>query len=137
VILVDAGPLIALLDRGQGALHRQCRSVPPTLSGALITTWPCLTKALYFLGDLRGWAAQKALWRLLECKAVFLHKPSPAESQRIAALLAHYHALQMDWPQASLVSLAEVRHLTTIWTLDTAFARFKIHDRHAFDIVSC
>ena len=133
MIAVDAGPLIALLDREQGVLHRQCLAVSTTLAVPLITTWPCLSKAWSFLGDLQGWAAQKALWQLLERQVLKLHKASLVERQRMQALRQRYRT--MEWPEASLVSLAEARHLTTIWTLDTAFSRYKIHDEIPFVLV--
>ena len=64
--LVDAGPLIALIDRGQGHAHHECMETLKSLSGPLITTWPCLTEAMYFLGDLCGWLGQLSLWRYIE-----------------------------------------------------------------------
>jgi hypothetical protein len=30
------------------------------------TTWPCFTEAMYFLGDLKGWKGQQALWQFIE-----------------------------------------------------------------------
>jgi len=43
--LADAGPLIALIDRGQGDLHRVCVTALGTISGPLVTMLPCRTEA--------------------------------------------------------------------------------------------
>jgi hypothetical protein len=40
VTLVDAGPLIALIDRGQGGIHHKCLAAQKGLMGPLLTTWP-------------------------------------------------------------------------------------------------
>jgi len=52
VTLTDAGPLIALIDKGQAVAHQQCLEAQQNLRGPLLTTWPCFTEAMYFLGHL-------------------------------------------------------------------------------------
>jgi uncharacterized protein len=47
VILVDAGVLIALIDKGQ-APHTRCKELYKSLNQPLLTTWACLTEAMYF-----------------------------------------------------------------------------------------
>jgi len=49
MILVDTGPLIALIDKGQGEAHVKCVQTYKALTGSLLTTWPCFTEAMYFL----------------------------------------------------------------------------------------
>src|SRR5882672_2777799 len=78
--LTDAGPLIALIDKGQGVAHQQCVEAQRSLRGPLLTTWPCFTEAMYFLGHLGGWHGQKALWKSLNQGAVLVHTPSVAEA---------------------------------------------------------
>ena len=51
--LVDAGPLVAFIDQGQGEAHRTCAAALKTMAGHLVTTWPCFTEAMYYLGDLQ------------------------------------------------------------------------------------
>lgn len=43
MILVDTGPLIALIDKGQGDTHVRCVQTYQTLRGEPRTTWPCFT----------------------------------------------------------------------------------------------
>lgn len=64
--LVDAGPLIALIDKGQGEAHEKCVAAQKLVVGSMLTTWPCLAEAMYLLGELGGWQGQEALWRFLE-----------------------------------------------------------------------
>jgi uncharacterized protein len=133
--LVNAGPLIALIDRGQQEAHRQCLRALESLSGPLVTTWPCLTEAMYFLGDLRGWSGQLGLWRWLERGALLLHVANSEEIPRMRTLMEQYQNVPMDFADASLVAAAETTGLQRIFTLDSDFHIYRIRDRDAFAVV--
>ena len=53
--LCDAGPLVALLDSGQPAMHKQCVNALPLVTLPLVTTWPCFAEAMYLLGGNLGY----------------------------------------------------------------------------------
>ncbi len=72
MMLIDTGPLVALIDKGQGEVHARCVKVYQKLTGPLITTWPCFTEAMYFLFELRGWSGQSILWKFVDRKALIL-----------------------------------------------------------------
>ena len=95
--LTDAGPLIALVDKGQGVAHQQCVEAQKNLQGPLLTTWPCFTEAMYFLGHLAGWSGQEALWNLLSQKALFVHSPSVMASDRMRSLMESTRTLLWIW----------------------------------------
>ena len=59
MILVAAGPLVALLD-ADDQHHTRCVAALKSLREPLATVWPPFTEAMYLLGDLP--AAQEALW---------------------------------------------------------------------------
>src|SRR5229473_1268025 len=65
MILTDAGPLIAILDRGEEH-HQACVECLAELAGPMLTTWPAFTEAMYLLGEAGGWLAQDTLWALVE-----------------------------------------------------------------------
>jgi predicted nucleic acid-binding protein len=135
VTLIDAGPLIALIDKGQRAIHSKCVAAVASLSGSLITTWPCLTEAIYFLGELGGWKGQATLWQYLKDEELFLHTPEIGEDRRIAELMEQDRDTPMDLADASLVSLAELRGHRCVITLDKDFFIYKISGTEAFDVV--
>ena len=64
--LIDAGPLIALIDRGQGEVHEKCVAAQKLVVRPMLTAWPCLAEAMYLLGELGGLKGQKALWLFIE-----------------------------------------------------------------------
>jgi predicted nucleic acid-binding protein len=132
---VDAGPLIALIDKGQGVVHRRCLEAQRGLTGPLLTTWSCFTEAMYFLGHLGGWRGQKALWNFLSRSALIVHAPSLGEIERMQALMEKYEDVPMDLADASLVALAEVSGLKKIFSLDHDFYVYRIGGKDSFDVI--
>jgi uncharacterized protein len=60
MILCDAGVLLCLVDRTQPQ-HQDYQTVVMDLRKPLITTWSCLTEAMYLALHRGGWTMQKQL----------------------------------------------------------------------------
>jgi len=130
MILTDAGPLIALIDRGERH-HRVCVDCLAELTGPMLTTWPAFCEAMYLLGEAGGWVGQEVLWSL-EANGDLEIAP-PEDCQRMRALMHKYRDRPMDLADASLVVLAENRCLRDIFTLDHAdFRIYRLHRRQPF-----
>ncbi len=132
--LVDAGPLIALLDKGE-ADHQICVNALEALTAPLVTTWPALTEAMYLLGSAGGWHAQQALWKLVVRGDLQLIDLDETLRQRIQALMAKYQNVPMDLADASLVAVAETIDVKRIFTLDSDFHIYRIKGRQAFETI--
>jgi hypothetical protein len=114
-VLVDAGPLIALIDRGDEH-HARCIETLKALREPLVSVWPAITEAMYLLGPL--WQAQAALWEMLESGAVELAPLDADDVPRMTALMGKYRDLPMDLADAALVRVAEREHIRQVFTLD-------------------
>jgi predicted nucleic acid-binding protein len=135
VILCDTGPMVALIDKGDPD-HGICYSTLTQLpKRPLLTTWACLTEAMYLMYRAGGHIAQEALWEYLEKSLIILHVPGPEETNRIHALMKQYRDVPMDFADASLVAAAETLELTRIFTLDSHFYAYRIGEKRIFDIV--
>lgn len=132
--LVDAGPLVAIIDAGEPD-HERCVSTLASLRLPLLTTWPAFTEAMYLVGRAGGWTAQRALWRLALNNDLELAAPSAATTGRIAKLMERYADRPMDLADASLVALAEERSLKRIFTLDADFGIYRLHGRGNFELL--
>jgi len=119
MILTDAGPLIALLDRGERH-HQACVDCLAELTRPMLTTWPAFTEAMYLLGEAGGWVAQAALWSLEEKADLEIAEQGPDDRRRMRTLMDKYRDRPMDLADASLVVLAEKHGLRDIFTLDHA-----------------
>lgn len=134
-ILIDAGPLIALIDVRDKQNHPGCLAAFQALSTAPLTTWPCVAEASYLLGQINGWLAQAMLLGLLKSGSVIIHHTRETELERIHQLMEQYQNVPMDLADASLVSLAELFGIRQIITLDKDFFIYRINDKDSFDVI--
>ena len=132
-VLVDAGPLVALLDRGDRE-HEACVATLRALRKPLITVWPVFTEAMYLLSG--SWLGQKGLWSRLETQALALAPLDQGDAPRMRELMEKYRDLPMDLADAALVRVAERESLTEIFTLDRKhFSIYRPGRRRRFAIV--
>ena len=114
-VLVDTGPLVALLDRGDPD-HVACRETLSSLNDSMVTVWPVITEAMYMLRAYRQ--AQEALWEMIEIGAVEILQLGIDDVPRMKELMRKYRDLPMDLADAALVRAAERERLRRIFTLD-------------------
>ncbi len=135
MMLVDAGPLVALLDKDDANFAR-CVDVAKQLpTGPLLTTWPCFTEAMYLLGEVGGFRFQFELWKLQKAQRLILHTLSNSEIERMAELMEKYHDTPMDLADASIVAAAENLSLHRLFALDSDFHFYRLKDGSALEIV--
>ena len=114
-VLVDAGPLVALLDRSDPD-HASCEDVFKSIYEPLVTVWPAFTEAMYLLRF--SWQAQNGLWEMVETGAVQILPLELDDAPRMRTLMRKYRDLPMDLADAALVRVAEREKLRRILTLD-------------------
>lgn len=133
MILVDAGPLVALIHRDDRH-HRACRDALRSLDEPLVTVWPAFTEAAYLLGF--SWPAQDALWELVSRGALSFLSLDAVDAPRMRELMSRYQALPMDLADAALVRVAEREGLHRIFTLDRKdFAVYRREGGGAFTVI--
>ena len=133
MILIDAGPLVALVD-ADDQYHEKCVDCLKSLREPLVTVWPPLVEALYLLGDIpRG---QEAVWEMLERGAVQLLRLDLADVPRMRELMIKYADRPMDLADAALVRAAEREGIREAFTVDRSdFAVYRLHGRSRLAIV--
>lgn len=135
MILCDAGPLVALIDRTD-IHHDDCNAALDLLGDEIwLTTWPCLAEAMYLVHRVGGHPAQHELWRYIAAGALALHTPADDEWPRMRDLMAQYVNVPMDLADASLVVVAERTNTRRIFTLDHHFTIYRINGKDPFTVV--
>lgn len=133
MILVDAGPLVALLS-ADDQHRRRCLEVMDTLRATLATVWPAVTEAMYLLRARP--LAQDGLLRQLEGGSLRLLALDEQDTPRMRELMAKYRDLPMDLADAALVRVAERERISTIFTIDRRdFALYRPKGFRRFRIV--
>ena len=90
---------------------------------------------MYLLGSVGGYRYQAALWGLRVSGRLSLHTITPAEADRMAALMEQYRDTPMDLADASLVAIAESLSLRRVFTVDTDFYIYRLADGSTLEVV--
>ncbi|HEX9532223.1 MAG TPA: PIN domain-containing protein [bacterium] len=135
-VLVDAGPLVAVLDESDGD-HQRCVSVLKRLSDPMITTWPVVTEAMYLLGQTQNpLDSQEALLAMLDRQLVLVVELRREDLPRLRALIRKYRDLPMDLADATLVRVAEREAVRQVFTLDKRdFQVYRVGRRETLTII--
>ena len=121
--LVDAGPLIALLNpRDQD--HARCVAFLQDYTGSLITTWPVISEASHMLSPSVN--AQIALLKWIERGALEVRHIDVQAVQRIIVYTEKYRDRPMDLADASLVTLAIETSVIDISSIDSDFDIYRL-----------
>jgi predicted nucleic acid-binding protein len=130
--LTDAGPLVALRDPYHDIATGAAATLP---AGPMVTTWPCLSEAMYLLGKAAGWPGQAELWGWIAGGQVVVRGTPASQIPRTAELMQKYRDLPMDLADASLVAAAEATGLRKVFTLDKHFRVYRLNDGTALEVV--
>jgi len=132
-LLVDTGPLVALLHRDDAA-HARCVRVLKRTSSPLCTTWPVVTEATYLLSFSHE--AQDGLLEMLDRGDLLLLPLEMRDVPRLRTLIRKYRDLPMELADASLVDAAEREGVDTVFTLDSRdFSVYRLPRGKRFTIV--
>ncbi|HEX6369660.1 MAG TPA: hypothetical protein VF006_12140 [Longimicrobium sp.] len=128
--------MVAMVDRDDPH-HESCAailaSVPPD---RFVTTWPCLTEAMYLLGRRYGYVGQKTLWDHILDGAITVYDPEAGEWERVRILMQTYKDTPMDFADASLVVAAEKLKLGRVFTTDRHFYAYRLFGLGYFDVLA-
>ena len=130
--LIDTGPILALLNRGD-RWHRLCTESFATLQLPLATSGAVLAEVFHLLprsSDL------SLAWSFLRSGAVTVLPITDDDLPALEELMLRYHDRPMDFADATLVYLARREALTTIFTVDhDDFETYRIEGKRRFRIV--
>jgi len=132
MILVDAGPLVALID-ADDEHHDRCKSVWKSLRLPLLTVWPAFAEAMYLL---EAFEAQDSLWEMTIRGVLSFASMDEADYPRMRDLMLKYRDLPMDLADAALVRIAERERIRRVFTLDARdFQVYRPKGIRSFEIV--
>ena len=133
MILVDAGPLVALVDAGDQN-HRSCAEALKKIREPLATVWPAFTEAMYLVSDSSE--AQEALWEMLTRNAIHIAPLTSNDVPRMRELMRKYSDRPMDLADAALVTVAERENIRKIFTVDRKdFGVYRLYGRTRLTLI--
>lgn len=119
-VLIDTGPLVALVDT-RDRLHERALRELDLLRGPLWLGLPSLTEACFLLGSAH---LRRRLDALLDREVVQLTAPKSIEgtTRRSMKWLDRYAEHSPDFADAFLVCWAEGDASSAVWTFDREFS---------------
>lgn len=128
MIVVDAGPLIALFD-GSDRHHQAAVQFVRDTRQPLVTNAPVLAEVCWVLDF--SVQAQLDCLRWVE-QAIRIDDGTGADLPRICAIIDKYKDLPADFADASLVALCERLNCFDVATVDADFTIYRNATRRAF-----
>lgn len=127
-VLVDAGPLIALFDRGDNHHARAIRFIE-RIDAPMVTNLPVLAEVMANL-DFSVDAQLAAMsWA---SRSIRVDADTADDLPRIMEIVDKYRDLPADFGDASLVALAERTGILDVATIDKDFAIYRTSDKKRF-----
>jgi predicted nucleic acid-binding protein len=133
--LLDTGPLVSLLDRSEPGHDAISRFMTHFRGSRLVTTGAVITEAFYFLADVQNGPASLASF--LEASATEVPDVfNPDALASVVRLMNKYADIPMDFPDATLVWVAEHSGTDKILTLDRrGFSSFRFGQNRRFKLL--
>ncbi len=128
-VLVDAGPIVAYLHRGD-AWHKAAVRFFRAWRGELLTTWPVVTEAAY-LSETRKARLAIVQWLQRNLQPV---PQDASDAARIERCYRKYADQEPDLADLSLLALAERTGVRDILTVDVKdFAIYRLSSGRALN----
>jgi predicted nucleic acid-binding protein len=90
---------------------------------------------MFILGQVAGWRAHSALWRLFEGGQLRIIELGTTEQRRMRDLMEKYRDVPMDLADASLIAAAEAGGTRRLFTLDSDFKIYGVRGRTPLELL--
>lgn len=131
VLLVDAGPLVALLNDGERH-HAWARDFFSNVTPPLFTCESVVTESCHLL---RGFGGQQAVLELLAKGILVCDFRLPLELGAIQKLMKKFADVPMSLADACLVRMTELTRDCTVVTLDHDFQIYRRNRSQAINTI--
>jgi len=132
-VLIDAGPLVAVINR-RDQYHHWATEQLKQLPSPLMTCEPVLTEAWFLLG--RTNRGQEMMLQWIERGLLRVQFSLPDSQTRVIELMRQYQSVPMSLADACLVCLSEQRPNSTVMTLDSDFRIYRRFNRLEIPIIT-
>jgi predicted nucleic acid-binding protein len=131
-VLLDTGPLVALLDRGD-RYHRWARDQFANIEPPLLTCEAVITESWHLLR--RFPKGRDAILELLSRNLVVIAFDLGAEIAAVRKLAARYASVPMSLADSCLVRMSELYSDSSVITLDSDFSVYRRHSRQVIPLL--
>ena len=116
-------------------LHKVYIEAFTRLPMPFLTTWACITEAMYFAERCGGYRLQCKLGIMLQNNVLQIHEIQTEDYEHLFGLMETYRDRPMDFADATLVLAAERTGERHILTIDSYFLFYRIGNGGSFEII--
>jgi len=131
-VLLDTGPLVALLDR-RDRYHGWAKERAAMLPSVGYTCEPVITEACFLLRMLPD--AERALMSMIRRRLIRIEFRLTQEADAVDALFQRHANVPMSLADACLVRMSELVADSVVFTLDSDFRIYRRHGRQAISLL--
>lgn len=132
-VLVDTGPLVALLNR-RDRYHAWARSVLDTVTPPVFTCEAVLSEACFLLSRVRGGA--DAVLALVAADILRVEFQIGVEIAAVRHLVQRFASVPMSFADACLVRMSELELRSVVLTIDSDFTHYRRNKRHVVPLIT-
>lgn len=131
-VIVDTGPLVALLNRSDTA-HTWVVRTLQHIAPPMLTCEAVLAEASHLTRNLPG--AREALLEMLGEGFLSIGMAVADQHSALLAMVRRYNSVPMSLADACLVRLAELHPQSPVLTLDSDFLVYRKNGRHVIPVL--
>ena len=132
VVVLDAGPLVALLDKSDSR-HKWASDRIHEFTGRMLTCDAVLSEALFLVRALPPAVTQVHRW--IDGGLVEPAFSSAGETNAIFSLMRRYANVPMSFADACLVRMSELWTRARVFTLDADFRIYRRNGRQVIPLI--
>jgi predicted nucleic acid-binding protein len=132
LVLIDAGPLVALVNR-KAAHHDWAVELVKRKTPPFLTCEAALAEASHLVSSIHG--AAESLLEYVQRKLIQCPFRIDEEAESLRRLMAKYQDLPMSLADACLVRMSELNPTAKVATLDHHFTIYRRHGRQGIPTI--
>lgn len=131
-VLLDTGPLVALLNRRE-KLHKRARASLSRVSAPLLTAEPVLVEAMFLLRTVPG--GSQAVLSLVRDGFLRIPLAISTEASALDALMTRFGSVPMSVADACLVRMVELMPEASVFTFNSDFTIYRARRNRAIQLI--
>lgn len=136
MILIDTGPIVAMIDK-KDDLHERAKSALKRLGlSTFLTTDACVTESTFHLWDADGWRGISQLRSLIETRVISIDSPATSKAVLAFAYMKRFRDIPCDYADATLLVAAEETGARQIFTFDRHFFAYRLLNGDHLNVIS-
>ena len=132
-VIIDTGPLVALLNRRE-RLHSWASEILDTIEPPIFTCDPVLSEACFLLQDVIG--GQDAILELISRGIVRSDFRVASEIDSLRVLMKKFGDVPMSLADACLVRMTELDQQSVVLTIDSDFRIYRRNRRQVVPTIT-